>query len=498
MVKNFYEGINEEYIYESAERFNKYENKKKYNTDKNNAIKTFGIIIIILALFNYFGLYIKNDLYKMKFLLEPNLFNIILLLATSLLVIFTYIIITVYIKGNQIKEILGEDYEDKLFKIQHIFKNKEFLLFLSSPDYFYSKKSKECILNYVKKNRNTKYKSSKYEIVDENEIELSNHDWVRIQIDRKFLIEWSNWSNVSFSFMNFLFVFFLYLIQLFLEDIVKLSVLNYIMLYFWIILSFFIAYRIISRSIEIIIAFYKDVVRVSGKAFYSKKQKSNNKFEIIINSSEYYNGFKYSLLRPQGRLSLAIHTLVEFFILFASIYTIFSITITGFLGEHSKINILQTIIYSFSLGVFNVSFDKSFILLQSIFHSLQLISSCILILLSVSHYLNGSSELKEESFEYKFYKALFRIKVQKNFEEKLDNTVTSCINLDGLKIYYYEKDFIYDKQKKAFKYNDDNIEQRIIIKIRKVGHKIKIDNYDNNNVKYINENCIYLFKDSST
>lgn len=435
----FFKKINEKYIKENAIRFYKYDEHEKYRVQKNKFLISFLLTTLGLIILTYLGIYISKDNFEMYKVLDSEkepFISFVIFFILGIVIFFMYLFITVIYKRLQLDTIYYYYTDDEKNIIEHkkldlrnskLIFNKQYLLplnikegffFLLSPDYFYSNRNKEQLIEFTRK---IKYKYNEGEIIEligENEHGLTNYDWLRISIERKFLVEWSNWSNVKRSIVYFFLVTILYIVQ-YVVDICSVENSNkdeHIIMYLILFISGMIIFRIISRSIEIIFAFYKDVVRVDSKS-YLVKNFQNNYMEYQISTMGYINGFKSSLLRSQGRLSLAIHSLIEFFILFSAIYIILSTTISNFWGgESSEANPLNAILYSFSLGVFNVSFDSEFLLLQGFLHSLQLLTSCVLILLSVSHYLNGNNRMAVNSFEYSFYNTLNIVKLEKKRE----------------------------------------------------------------------------------
>lgn len=428
--------INEEYLEKSARIFDKYEEEGKYSNQKKRYLGIFFYVTLGLIILTYCGIYIKKDQYKMYKILDSEKVSregFFILLLLGLVIVTIYIFITMihkrlqlemiyYYYTNEEKEIIKHKKitwrtKKSIFNMQYIFPSnrKDILTFLFSPDYFYSNRNKEQLKEFIRKIKYKDNEGSVIELIGKRESGLTNYDWLRISIERKFLVEWSNWSNVKRSVVYFLLVITLYFLLYFIAKSPSFDPekSNNLICYIALFISGMIIFRVISRGIEVVYAFYKDVVRVDSKSYIVRGVSENN-IEYRISEVGYINGFKSSLLRSQGRLSLAIHSLIEFFILFSAIYIILSTVISGFWGKTSVANPLHAILYSFSLGVFNVSFDQEFIPLRGFLHAFQLLTSCVLILLSVSHYLNGNNEMDKGTFEYKFYNILNKVKLEKN------------------------------------------------------------------------------------
>lgn len=154
----------------------------------------------------------------------------------------------------------------------------------------------------------------------------------------------------------------------------------------------FIVIRIISRGIEIAVAFYNDVVKVNSKTFYyfNKGIKDTNCYEFI-------DRFNRSLLRGNGRLSLAVHTLIELIITFAILYWLL---LALFSDEMHSVTIVETLLFSFSISAFNFSFASYDIMLFSIFHVIQVFLSVVLILISIAQYIGEEKLTSEENELY--------------------------------------------------------------------------------------------------
>ncbi|WP_068985413.1 hypothetical protein [Lysinibacillus xylanilyticus] len=200
--------------------------------------------------------------------------------------------------------------------------------------------------------------------------------WGQIKIERKFFIEWSNYYNVIIS--------------------IGLSLIIISLTYWlsweiaWKIVYVILTIRIISRGIEVSYAFYKDVVAIDSKLFH------------YINDPEakiYEQSFKSSIIRNKTRLSLVIHSLIELVILFGTIYYITPMLFNDECAV-SFASILDAILFSASLGLFNYSFNTEYGIVFSVLHLWQVINSAVLILLSISLYLGKEDSIDDEKELY--------------------------------------------------------------------------------------------------
>ncbi|MGE7935140.1 hypothetical protein [Viridibacillus arvi] len=273
-------------------------------------------------------------------------------------------------------------------------KNKTFgIRFLLSPDAYYAQYYKGKLKRNFFKKISDLDSSDIYYTKEEEKMGINSEDWNQIKIVRKFFIEWSNWTNI-FITVTFC-VVSLILIYLFC---------NIYWVAFWFTL---LIYRLISRGVEIAKSFYKDVANTKAKIFYKK----DNKPKYILD-------IKSSLIRSHGRLSLAMHSLIELIILYSCLYFTNSL-----LHTISDINIFtpfNSLLFSASLGVFNISFDFKndySILPQSIFHVSQVILSVILILLSIAQYLGKNDSLSK--YDEDLYLKVELKKQENKSDEKL-------------------------------------------------------------------------------
>ena len=167
--------------------------------------------------------------------------------------------------------------------------------------------------------------------------------------------------------------------------------------------------KIISRGIEVIVSFYKDVVRTDEKLFFRKSFSSDDKKSTP--STILIQDYKNSLLLPKARISLAVHSLAEFNFLFANAYYAF-FTILTFLTSsndsvesnriYNSIPFLDNLLYSSSLGVFNISYSQTSNILLNGMHYFQVTISCVLILIAIAQYMGLNKPIsKEEQLLYK-------------------------------------------------------------------------------------------------
>lgn len=257
--------------------------------------------------------------------------------------------------------------------------------FVLSPDLFFANYYK----NKIKKNIFQHIDYQEYDTyTDKNNI--TPNQWNAIKIEFKSYIQACNWTNVIISIILFAAPCIIII------ECLKVS--NDVIQLFLCIIVF----RILSRGIEVSVAFYKDIVRTDAKLFFNETIPNRN--------AKYINGFKSSLLRQNSRLSLAIHTLLEFFILYASAYYLlfnllssinsnffcFDSTLCDTTVVIQKPNFSEMLLFSSTLGIFNISYGVYQNIFLGILHFSQVILSAILILISIAQYVSGDSSLTKE------------------------------------------------------------------------------------------------------
>ncbi|MFY0517835.1 hypothetical protein ACOMCU_08375 [Lysinibacillus sp. UGB7] len=420
-----------EFPYDSThkELFFRLENFKWINICKNISIVFFVIYFTILISFKIH--------YKIPKIaeIEEDFFNFILIGTTFLLYNFICFLQR-YISYSVIKKATNDIYQ---INKRNLYISFFYVLWSSSKKYFSFKSWRE-VLNFLKnlvspdlffskffKHELTKNKVSKdnsqnelYYSIGKNGENYSNIEWCKIKIERKFFIEWTNWLNIL---------------------ITVLSVIISVSLFYFcsensilIILIWFLIFRMISRGIEISIAFYSDVVQVqsqvfkksTGKVYSGEVFHQNDKYDInnhilrcnngvicefygeeLTKNIVYIDKFKSSILRSEARISLAMHTLVELFYLYSAIY-IFCDWAYGLDNRLEVISPLKSLLISMSLGVFNISYSMDYNnLIIGIIHVSQVFLSVVLILLSLAQYLSKSDNINENEYENRLYSYVY-------------------------------------------------------------------------------------------
>lgn len=263
------------------------------------------------------------------------------------------------------------------------------LSFIFSPDYFYAVLYKSKLKDRVGICKNL----GEYKDKDKKGL----MEWDRIKIERKFFVEYSNWFNVCFIIILTTLIIGIWNYDGFIVEI----------------LFYFLLFRLLSRSIEIIYAYYKDVVRVDSIIF---KRFIKNKEEKI-----YINNWKSSAIRKPARISLACHTLFEMVLTFTLLYYfIASILSSDSLPVNTLSLYWEFFIYSLSINIFNFSYTSYPNMLWSILHVAQVFIGVMLIVLSLARYLGLSDEITERDEE-------FFIKVEEEKEKIKSNSNNSSI-----------------------------------------------------------------------
>ncbi|MFJ5564013.1 hypothetical protein [Lysinibacillus xylanilyticus] len=229
------------------------------------------------------------------------------------------------------------------------------------------------------------------------------------RINKKFILEANNWSNLTRTILLTIIVICTSVILkieifevFFSKNIMNLISIEELLLSF---LLIYIIIRIFSRGSEVALAFYKDVVGVNSKIFFY----SHHTINLSISKPEgSFVGFAYknkhysSLLRRSSRLSLAIHSLLEIILLYAVAYWI-----VFYLMIDSSSSFLATFLFSFSISAFNFSFMSYDLFILTILHVSQVGLSMVLILLSIAQYLSDE-DITEQEEEFYYNVALYK------------------------------------------------------------------------------------------
>jgi|GEM_PF-4172748 hypothetical protein len=241
---------------------------------------------------------------------------------------------------------------------------KRISLMAVSPDYLYATTFKT-ILNDDRLNRRCPHYHGPLIRVGKQRCEKSKEESTLYDCElqsrkdrRKHFIVFSNWANVVIT------IIFVIIVLLVRE--------NRILQFLFAILLF----RVLSRTVEIVIAFYQDSVRTK-----MDRQTLNM-------------GYKASSLKRGHRISLALHSYFELSILFALIYKM-SDKFHYFKNSGYMDSFLDYVLYSFSVSAYNFSFDMGFTTFQKLIHVSQVFSSIVLVALSISSYIGLSDSMTE-------------------------------------------------------------------------------------------------------
>lgn len=414
-----------EFPYDSThkELFFQLENFKYINIGKNISIGLFLVYFILLIVFkihfkipNFAGI-------------EEDFFNYIFIGTTFLLYNFICFLQR-YLSYSVIKNTTDNVYKKN--SIEYFSKSflnklwcsiKKYLAITScgevinliSPDLFFSKFFKHELTKNEVSNDNSP--NELYYSIGKNGESYSNIEWCRIKIERKFFIEWTNWLNIIITVLSVIIS-----VSLFYFGSEK----SILIISIW-----FLIFRVISRGIEISIAFYSDVVQVQSQVF--KKATGTRYTGEVIHQGDkhdineyimrYKNGivcefyeeenivyidkFKSSILRSEARISLAMHTLIELFYLYSAIYILCDWSY-GLDNKLEVISPLKALLISMSLGVFNISYSMDYNnLILGVIHVSQVFLSVILILLSLAQYLSKSDNINENEYENRLYSYVY-------------------------------------------------------------------------------------------
>ncbi|HDR8143068.1 TPA: hypothetical protein QC063_003316 [Bacillus cereus] len=293
------------------------------------------------------------------------------------------------------------------------FFSKNIILNLISPTYYFAGFYKKRLDGFTKKIHQNQYQIGRGEVkyfVDSDEnhrIEL----WDIKKRYREQLIIFLNWMNVC-----------------------KIIVLAFIVLFIWgsnnvviKIFFWFLVFHFLSRSLEIILAFYHDTVTVKAKTFIKKVDNLEDEYKIL-----YLNKWKNSSIRRTTRISLAVYSLIEMMISFSILYyflclfnqinpneifptnneIVSKISYKDYIYSISKAETSMFIcnaklfeqyphilLHSIEVSFFNISFIKS-TLIHACIHMWQVLMSIVLISISIASYLGSDDNVSEREAGY--------------------------------------------------------------------------------------------------
>lgn len=414
---------------------------KKEIENKINKRKLWLIFIVMVLLLSVFN--VQVDMAIFQTLSETDKYVFVILFSCIGLFIQMGIAIRIREESfNKIKEIYlcSIPYEvntgERKWNIMWV------LLSIVTPDYKFAKqykdKIKDVYIQHVRRNECMCHCSCDLEYKDIRGLCIHCYDSIKFM--NKFFIKFSNWKNLivtMYIVLAMIIWMMLLKFQVFQNNgIEKLGDMIFIILFS------LLVYRLVSRSIEIAVAFYFDIVRVNSKIFYIDNDKVGSD-DAKKPSSIYVHKWRNSYIRKPLRLSLAIHSLFELILMFTMMFLLTFIICNGlkvqenmnrepafsmsqikgpFLStpidgneefespkdkDDNKIKeyistkkIYEFFLYSISLSFFNISYINYGFGIWNILHVWQVTMSMILIILSIASYLGGDDSLlkREEEF----------------------------------------------------------------------------------------------------
>ncbi|MFI8685875.1 hypothetical protein [Rossellomorea sp. NPDC077527] len=250
------------------------------------------------------------------------------------------------------------------------------ILFIIIPDFLFALEYKM----YIRKSHSICALENCHNLCsrDSNGEGICLSSWDSIKVDTKYFVLFSNWLNVIVASITIIIT------------LIFIGINNWLVLLMFFVLSF----RVFSRFVEIVIAFYKDVVVVEDKLFNTNDG----------NNPIYIHRWKNTLTLKSGRISLAIHSLLEVLMLFSAVYYyiyIFNIlnsegeilNLVG--GEDIGIKYIHFVLYSIPVTGLNVSYGNLPNIIWNTTHIIQLLLSLILIILSLSSYIGMDNKISQ-------------------------------------------------------------------------------------------------------
>lgn len=411
--------------------------KDYINLERNSKmLKYKSILSIVFLLFLFCSFFIDFYVFKENIKYEglSSFFHYEVTLGLIAYILFAYLLnlLVSWIIRKLIYDSLGVgNFKVGMFSVFSKVNNrgcKGKLLDILTPDLYFSKRYKKGI----EKNDEISFEEDfpYLDFYKRSPIALN-----KIRINNKAFIQRTNWVNVMFSFS---FTIIVYLILLILKYFEQTNLSFYFTQFF---LTFLIL-RLISRGAEVMVAFYKDVVRTNEKLFFKTEKAHSSR----IVETKLIQDYKNSILLPKARISLAVHSLVEFNVLFATSYFLFYKIMSSISKEYFETmpNIempyIETLFYSSTLGVFNISYTASSNILLNGLHFWQIMISCVLILIAVAQYMGLNRSLNNE--EQLFYKHIQLYSLKEKNPEDYKQIFTGIKKSDGNKI---ENKYLDDK-----------------------------------------------------
>jgi hypothetical protein len=333
------------------------------------------------------------------------------------------------------------NYRSKLLNTLYILWHSKSKFAILSLDYFFA--------IYYKKHLEAPHKTCSYN--DCNRCKESGvvrdkicfHEWDTLRIKNKYFIQLSNWHNIiAVVLLGFITI---------VSFSIKTTSNNWLT-----VLMLVVIFRIISRFVEISIAFYKDAVEVNDKIFRKSRKTTKSTTELnyynkilidngIVLEDVYIHRWKNSMLLKSGRISLAVHSLIEVILLFSLFYCIgthkelieidnmpvvnevYSVTIytndnetyivdsikmagpdglASLMSNKQKNDAIPSywnfLLYSASVTFMNISFDTKFLSSYlALTHVTQVLLNLVIIVLSIATYIGLDNKLSDR--ESNFY-----------------------------------------------------------------------------------------------
>lgn len=325
-------------------------------------------IIILLFKILTFKYSLVCDILSHLTILNINIF--IWLVAFVLVITVSYFIhcLAYYITVNHIEEVEKNSIRSRISTLKDIPKGKVIstvitkfkMIFILSPDYLFAFYFK----GVLKKTFNkcpTRISSNKQHLYNNSIVCICHgcEEHIRKK-SRKLFVLLSNWLNV-------ILVCLLVIITVLFGQFLAIGLFSKCFFAFLLL-------RTLSRGLEIVYAFYKDVVE--------SRMTPTLKF-----------GQKLSNLKRGNRISLAVHSYLEMTLIYGIIY--FMEAQIDQINSNSFHNLLDSMLYSFSVTALNYSFGNSFTILGKMLHVTQIFIGITLVVLSIANYLGMKDKMSK-------------------------------------------------------------------------------------------------------
>ena len=364
-----------------------------------------GLYFYLIFSYNYIGIIYLNNIK-----IDNFYYKYIFIFENLLIIIFLIIILFPIFQ---------------IFLLLSLFFHKELQLLFFSPNYLIVRLFKSKLKDYISKNEEiNSLKEYNLRVPFDYQVKIKDNNISNVKTLKEYIISLNKW-NLIISMILFIIVAVISFLEV--SNTSKTSFLFYAIFYF-------IIYRTISRSVEIIISFGKDAITIENKSNFTI-------FE---------------------RIELAIKSYFETLINFAtSYYFIFDFD--------SKANIVDALIMSLGINTITNVPEKingvAILSMNMLFVYLQVLTVLSLVILSIAMYASDMKESKEKKEKEEKDKVIYENInnldfIKKNIIEEIEGAINK------------ENKNIEDMIRKIENNIKDNIETKVDDSLKEIKREI--------------------------